>query len=393
VGQIVNEHGIPLTQQTMDGATSDNEWNKIALDYFDRVRLQGFSQGIYVADCKLMTQELVERMNEAESKISFVSRCPANFNDCLEARMIEKAYQVDAEEWEEMGQVTQGKSGSSYRAVSFIEDVFGCPMRLLVLESTSLVESAKRTLEKTKPGAVKRVKEIEKKKFVCVEDAEEELRRFNQYKELKMFGYQPEIVKSIQEKWPPGRRSPQTRPKITVHYAIRIHQLAFNEERYQQQLRNDSAFVLISNLTDETAINNETLLKTYKGQQVVENSFRQLKEPKLASVIYLKNPKRIKAMTMLLCISLLIRAIIQFRMRDGLEKFNAENPGEVIYAGWGGKPLKNPTFHLLYEHSINCIYERVSSNEYTFAWSTQKTCDLVEPLLMLMGVSVSTILN
>jgi transposase len=228
---------------------------------------------------------------------------------------------------------------------------------------------------------------------VCAEDAEEELCRFSQYKELNLFSYSTEIVKNVQEKWPPGRRSSQTRPQIMEHYTIRIHQFGFNEERYQQQFHNDSAFVLISNLTDETEIDNETLLKTYKGQQVVENSFRQLKKPQLASVIYLKNPKRIAALSMLLCISLLIRAIIQFRMRDGLVKFNAENPGQVIHAGWGGRPLENPTFHLFYEHSINCYYERESGNKYTFVWSTTKTRNLVEPLLELMGLSVSSILN
>jgi len=33
IGQIVNEHGIPLINRTLDGATSDIEWNREAIQY------------------------------------------------------------------------------------------------------------------------------------------------------------------------------------------------------------------------------------------------------------------------------------------------------------------------------------------------------------------------
>jgi hypothetical protein len=154
---------------------------------------------------------------------------------------------------------------------------------------------------------------------------------------------------------------------------------------------NESCIVLISNITDET-VTDRTLLETYKGQHVVENSFRQLKGPNMASVIYLKNPKRIQALTMLFSFSLLIRALIQYRLRDGLKKHEAENPDVPIRAGWNGRPLKNPTFKLLYEQSINCYYERDGHNEYSFIWPHMEAQRIVESLLDLMGLSVSTLL-
>ena len=95
---------------------------------------------------------------------------------------------------------------------------------------------------------------------------------------------------------------------------------------------------------------------------------------------------------MLLSFSLLVRAIVQFLMRDGLKKYTEENPDDEIRAGWGGKKLETPTFKLFYEHSINCKFERVNWNEYTFNWPNVETRAQVIPLLVLMGFTISTIL-
>lgn len=55
----------------------------------------------------------------------------------------------------------------------------------------------------------------------------------------------------------------------------------------------------------------------------------------MASVIYLKNPDRIKGLSVLLTLSLLVRAILQYRLRDGLKEYEEMNPGEKLCAGWG----------------------------------------------------------
>ena len=135
------------------------------------------------------------------------------------------------------------------------------------------------------------------------------------------------------------------------------------------------------------------MLEIYKGQHVVENSFRLLKTPQLASVIFLENPTRIKAMTMLLSVALLVRAIVQYRLRDGLKKYKEENPTSEIRSGWGGRPLNNPTFKLFYEHSSRCYYQREDRNDYSFAWPNYETKEVVMPLLGLLGLDITTLLQ
>lgn len=386
VGQIVNEHGIALTNRSMDGSTSDIEWNKKALDYLDDMKRNGFKQGVYVADSKVVDDELVRRMNEETNKISFVSRCPASFSNKLESRMITQAYSTD--NWETLGQVGKGKQASEYRCISFSEEVCDNQMRLLVLESSALATKAEVSLGKERELLNPLIRKLEKQEFACQADAETAYRDFTKQSVMKLFDSTITITQNRQERWPRGRRSKKIFPQITEIYQIHVQSVTQNEEACLNYLRNESCIVLISNLTDVEAVTNLELLKVYKGQHVVENSFRQLKTPSLASVIYLKNPIRIQALTMLLSFSLLVRAIIQYRMRDGLKKHEEENPDKPIYAGWAGRPLKNPTYKLLYEHSINCRFERTERDEYSLTWPNVETKHYVTSLLSLMGLSL-----
>jgi transposase len=389
VGQIVNELGIPLVSRTLNGSISDVEWNKEAIGYLETIMSQGFSRGIFVADSKLATDELIGRLCGNENPIKFVTRCPANFEGRLERRMIEQAYETDR--WEALGSYHEGKNASVYEGVSFIEEVCGAPMRMLVLRSSSLKNKVQASLEKKRLEVKGILDALGKKEFVCQADAEKEIGRTKNLKQLRLFDCTFEIEKEITERWPRGRRSESTHPKTEEKYRVKVMGTALAEQTSLQFIREESSFVIMSNVVDH--VTDYDLLKIYKGQQVVENSFRQLKTPQLASAIYLKNPTRIKALTMVLSFSLLIRAIIQYRMRDGMKRHNEEKPGVRIYAGWGGRPLVNPTFKLFYEHSARCYFVRENHDHYTFSWPNIETENCVLPLLNLMGVALEELVE
>lgn len=389
IGQIVNEDGIPLVSRTMDGSTSDAGWNKEAVRYLREMMTCGFEKGIFVADSKLINNELVTDMTEPGHEIKFVSRCPANFGNKLENRMIDKAYACG--NWDEIGQFHEGKNASVYRGISFTETVCERPVRLLVLRSSNLAGKAGKLLEKKKEEQKPLIRELEKKEFVCKADAEAEKERFAGSKDRFLFDFTFNIEKTTKEIWPRGRRGANTRPEIKESYRVRVAGITENAESCQNFLRRESSFVLISNVLPE--VGDRELLAIYKGQQVVENSFRLLKEPQLASVIYLKNPTRIKALTMLLSFSLLIRAIIQYRIRDGLKKFNEENPGVKLRVGWNDRVLTSPTYKLFYEHSIYCWFERENPGSYSFSWPNVETMQRVSVLLELIGFDLEQLLE
>jgi transposase len=290
-----------------------------------------------------------------------------------------------------LGQLGSGKNASNYRGQSFIEQVCGSPMRLLVLESSALAAKSEDSLEKEQAKLTPMIKTLEKKIFACRADAEKEYDRFIGLKEMKLFNCTAKIQENSSEKWPKGRRNAAARPTITKTYQIRAEQVQREEEACRQYIRKESCFVIISNIIDK-ATTDRTLLEIYKGQHIVENSFRQFKGPDLASVVYLKNPTRIQALTMILSFSLLIRALIQHRLRAGLKKHQEVNPDEPIYAGWNGRELTSPTFKLPYEQTINCYYERERSGEYSFIWPFTEAKYIVKSLLSLMDETVASIL-
>jgi transposase len=384
VGQITNEYGIPVVNRVLDGSSSDIEWNREAIRYAACIAEAGFKEGIFVADCKLVTEEHVTTMNDPEKRIQFVSRCPANFSDTLERRTIAKAYENG--QWETIGSISDTKGAAQYKGVSFIEEICGAPMRLLVLESDSLRHKAEQAFAKKEGALIPLVKALEKQQWMCLADAEAERGRFLALKQLTLFDCEINIEMETTEKWPRGRRGVNTKPSIIETYHLHVEKISKSEPEYREFLQRESSFVLISNVV--SGMSDEDLLRTYKGQQVVENSFRILKSPQLASVIYLKNQNRIQVLNMLLSFALLIRALIQYRLREGLKSFNEQHPGEEIYAGWGGRPLIKPTFKLLYEHCVNCWFERETRGKYSFSWLSIDMKTRVVPLLRLWGVTL-----
>lgn len=197
---------------------------------------------------------------------------------------------------------------------------------------------------------------MKKKVFLCQEDAEEELRRFEKLPCTELFQCQFSIEKEIKEKWPRGRRKAGSIPKIEERYHLEPVEITVNEKEWDKYLKKASCIVL-------------------------------------TSVIYLKNPERIKALSMLLSLSLLIRAVIQYRMRKGLKEYKKENPDVKLRAGWGGRTLENPTYRLLYEHSVNCYFEKEDTDVYSYAWSSTETRERVEALLNLMKITLDDLIR
>ena len=385
-GQVVNEFGIPVISRTMDGSTSDIEWNKQALTYLDGIIEAGFD-GIYVADSKLVFEDAVEVMFDEKRPIKFVSRMPANFEHGMEARTIKQAYADGG--WEDFGAFHEGPLASVYRCRPYTEKLYGNNVRLLVLESSSLVYKARQGLDKEAEKAAKALKKLNGMVFEEEKHAQVELNRFE--KKWHCFDYGLTVEKKTKIKYPKGRRKADTKGQEIITYHIHAQTEIWRIHPCNEYLRNESCIVIISNAVE--GYTDSQLFNIYKGQQVVENSFRLLKEPQLASVIYLKNPIRIKGLMMVLSFSLLIRAIIQFKLREGLKVYKTENNGKSPKVGWNNRPLENPTYKMLYEHTYNCHFTKENSNTYSFIWLDDTTEKRVTTLLLLMGYAVDVLLD
>ena len=90
----------------------------------------------------------------------------------------------------------------------------------------------------------------------------------------------------------------------------------------------------------------------YKSQQRVERGFRFLKSPQfLSDAMFLKSPKRIEAMLMIMTLSLLVYSALEYKIRNELKKQNKTFSNQLK------KPVQNPTTRWIFEnfHKIQIV--------------------------------------
>ncbi|NCP76518.1 MAG: IS1634 family transposase, partial [Shewanella vesiculosa] len=119
-------------------------------------------------------------------------------------------------------------------------------------------------------------------------------------------------------------------------------------QHYQQRLKRKSCFILATNQTDRTRMDGHQMLADYKNQQKVERGFRFLKDPMfLASSVFLKSPKRIMALTMVMTVCLLVYAALEHRIRKSLADTDTTFPNQT------GKMINNPTVRWVFQYFQN----------------------------------------
>jgi len=92
----------------------------------------------------------------------------------------------------------------------------------------------------------------------------------------------------------------------------------FNEEEVRREKERLGRFILATN---DCEIDPDTLLDWYKEQGAVERGFRFLKDNSFhISEIFLKNPNRIAAVSMLMVLSLMVYTVTQWRIREILRE-------------------------------------------------------------------------
>ena len=118
----------------------------------------------------------------------------------------------------------------------------------------------------------------------------------------------------------------------------------------QQQEQKSGLFILATNDMNLSA---GELLDEYKSQQRVERGFRFLKSPQfLSDAMFLKSPKRIEAMLMIMTLSLLVYSALEYKIRRELKEQHKTFPNQL------GKPVQNPTTRWVFEnfHEIQIVF-------------------------------------
>jgi transposase len=103
-------------------------------------------------------------------------------------------------------------------------------------------------------------------------------------------------------------------------------------------------FILATNVLDSTQLSSDDALREYKAQQGVERGFRFLKDPLFfADSVFLKSPKRIAALGMIMALCLLVYNLGQRQLRQALAQQEQTIPNQL------GKPTAVPTLRWVFQ--------------------------------------------
>ena len=185
-------------------------------------------------------------------------------------------------------------------------------------------------------------------KFHCEQDAFKALEEMK--KEYKLHTIEGQVVPLSKHA---GRGKPKKgSEKVIVGYKVDTKFIK-NKTRIEDLLNKKGRFILTTNELDKELYKDDQILEEYKEQQNVEGGFRFLKDPWfMVDSIFLKLPKRIEALMMVMTLCLLIYNVGQYKLREQLKTHQTTLPNQL------GKEVSNPTLKWIFQimEGIDMVY-------------------------------------
>ena len=332
------EGNLPCHGGILDGNAPDKKTNGTILHELPRIMARhGEKEFTYVADAALATKENLSLMGDT---IRFITRLPANFSAC--GRLISKA--VASGSWQDVEQLShrtvKGKDiCARYRLQESRVDLYGKTYRAIVVHSDAHDRRRQKRIDKAvKKDAgemLERVSALSRKEFFCLPDAQ------TAAKALKA-GDLHEVSCSFESRPVYGRGRPRkngVRLAKEVRYRV-VVEARQNKEAIEKLREEAGCFVLLANVPVEEKSGID-ILKTYKEQDGIERNFGFLKDPLVANDVFLKKPRRIEAMGLVLVLSLLLWRLMERTMR------RKATDDHITLQGWNNTNTLKPTSFMM----------------------------------------------
>ena len=153
-----------------------------------------------------------------------------------------------------------------------------------------------------------------------------------------------------------GRGRPSKHTEKQLLYCPHYH-IESNKEKIELEINKKAIFIIATNELDNDKLTDLEVFEHYKDQKKVEKGFRFLKDPLFfASSLFLKKPERIVALTMIMCLSLLIYSICERKLRMLLKTMGASINSQVR------KPTQRPTLRWVFQIFEDVHLVRIGEN-------------------------------
>ncbi len=321
---------IPLWMEALDGNSSD----KVTFQKTVR-RIQQFNKELasapdtlhFVVDAAFYTPE---KLASLES-VFWITRVPAQHKA---ARQLLKSSNAHFS-WQRID--------DNYSFVEVATNQHGIQQRWVLIKSRHAamreLKTFQRRLDKKAEALKKELWHLGNQEFACESDAKKALTPLLKSLKYHRVDYQIEPIMGHSQKG---------RPKPGAQKTIKSYQIQANLSSCLPSIRaakeSLGRFLLATNRLDEATLSAPEVLTQYKEQSSVESGFKFIKDNAFElDTFYLKTPRRIGALMMVMTLCLMVYNFAQYSMRKCLEESDDVLPNQA------GKPVKNPTFKWIAE--------------------------------------------
>jgi len=356
VSMLCVDRNIPIMGSPRDGNASDKTINNEVLTGISKHMARfGLEPGafIYVADSAFVTPGNLAKADA--NNVRFLSRLPANYKEC--DRAVARA--VTADNWGEIGTVnetvdTQKRPAALYKAYDTTVRLYDNEYRAIVFHSSAHDKRRHKRIDRLLAKKKKQLETACKKAvsvpFLCEPDARAAAEKLvadaaGSYHTIK---WQIEKV----DKFSRGRPKKGV-PRKPIGCEYHLHANIVVDDQAVEPLRTRAGcFVLLTNLSSSKCMTQwpaGELLRLYKSQSGIEQNFGFLKDPVIVNSIFLKRPRRIEALGLVLLIALLIWRLIERCLRQHIRE------NDITITGWKNKPTKRPTAFMMTTKFIHIL--------------------------------------
>jgi transposase len=318
---------LPVWIQALDGNTNDSRaFPSLVEAYLAQFREKPMP--CLVADSALYTEENLQRL----SAVKWLTRAPERVG--LAKQLIAA---VSAEEMEPAFQ-------EGYRSLEMCTTWGGIRQRWLVVWSAQAEQRERETLQKR----VEKERERAEKAWqaLCRQECSspEEAGAAVQALEQKWRYHRLEVSDQLVRRY--DRRGRPAADTVPQRVGFRLQgKVGEKAEAIAAEQKTLGKFILATNELDEQHLPAEEMLRAYKGQGVgPERGFRFLKDPWFfADSLFLKSPRRMMALVMVMGLALLVYALAERNVRLALEEKGESISNQV------GKPTQTPTMRRIFQ--------------------------------------------
>ena len=339
--------GIPLLEQTLKGSTSDSIHFRETLISLQEEVKNGEEPKYYVVDAAMFSKETISTLGNGTK---WLSRVPASIKEAQEL-----ISSVKADELVDLKNGYKGKEHISYYG--------GVEQRWFIIYSEQAynreIKTFNNKLSKIEEKKIKELKKLSKIEFNCKKDAEKELDRFK--KKLKYHVIEESNIIEKKRYKNPGKPKKDSPFDLVFLISATIKK---DEDEIKEALGKKGKFIIATNISkkDEPDLDISDFLHYYKQQQKVERGFRFMKSNEfLADAVFLKKQSRITALSMIMCLCLMIYSLAERNLRLRLKEEDKTLPNQL------GKEVKNPTMRWIFQlfEGISVLYQKVDKQYNT----------------------------